>query len=138
MNVVALNINEKLPEAISFGCSVVECPRWHTTFNFMSKHRRNTGDVCNFQHFAFALTCDVKGNPEVTKICSLSNFSTKCCGMQLKQYNDVTDRVGFLVCREPGEYNWMRVCSRPGLSPPSRVNNSRLAAGPQSTEVQTF
>ena len=47
-------------------------------------------------------------------------------------------RVGFVVCREPGEYNWVRDCSRPGLSPPGRVNNSRLEAGPQFTEVQTF
>ena len=37
----------------------------------------------------------------------------------------------FLVYREPGEYNWMLGCSRPGLSPPGRVTNSRLAAGPQ-------
>ena len=47
-------------------------------------------------------------------------------------------RVGFLVYRELGEYNWVRGCSRPGLSPPGRVNNSRLAVGPQSTEVQIF
>ena len=41
------------------------------------------------------------------------------------------DFAVFLMYRELGEYNWMLVCSRPGPSPPGRVTNSRLAAGPQ-------
>ena len=46
-------------------------------------------------------------------------------------------RVGFLVYREPGEYNLIWGYSRPGLSPPGRVNDASLAAaGPQFTEVQ--
>ena len=52
------------------------------------------------------------------------------------QFGPPITRVGFIVYREPGEYNWMRGCSRPGLSPPGRVNKANLAAGPQSTEVQ--